>query len=151
MYPKLITIKKIPEKLLYEMIEDFKDNDDTKDYDFFGDSYGIYYKDKLIGLINLSSMFDNLSITIAIKKEYRGNGFASIAVNELVENFGKDYPEIEKFIYNVSTNNISSNKAAKKLNWKETSEYDEVMLDEGGQFFNIFYKINPYFKKTPKL
>lgn len=126
----------------------------VKKYVYFNYEYtnGIFYKGNLVGLFKLNNFIDNsLSISIAILNEYRGKGIAQIARKQIVELYGKEYPEIKLFISNVKPENKSSNKSLQNLGWKQTHEYDEMMIDEGSEFFNIYYKENPYYEKKAGL
>ena len=143
----LIKVKHINEEEMNNIRNYFSKYEDTKNYGLFGYIYGIFYEDNIIGVIGLDSLFDNLSITVLIKEEYRNYGIAGVAINKLIDIFGNEYSHIERFYYDVSPQNISSNKAIKKIEWKSTSEFDDIMLNEGGQFLNIYYKNNPYYKK----
>jgi len=114
-------------------------------------TYGILYKNKIVGLISLSKWYTNdLTINIEVLKEYRGKNIATYAIEKIIEICGKVNVNIERFLYNTSPNNISANKAIQKLNWSKTSEFDDNMILEGTSFFNIYYKENPYYKRKVK-
>lgn len=143
----LVKVKSVKEEDVKNILLKLSEDEISRNLNFScGHIFGVYYCDNLVGLVGLSSWYpDNLSITIALLNEYRGKGIAVEAINKLVFEIGKIFPANAKFLYNVSSNNISSLRVAKKLNWAKTSEFDEAMLDEGGEFFNIYYKDNPYY------
>ena len=105
---------------------------------------GIYCNNVLVGLISLSPAFGYLSIDMMILPAYRHHGIASLVLSKIIEQ-GKNYPEYERFICLCSPNNIASNKLMQKLHWSADTSFDDVMLNEGGEFFNIYYRDNPYY------
>lgn len=107
---------------------------------------GIYYNNKLLGLVRLSPTFGYLSIDIMILSKYRRLGIATYVLSKIVLD-GQNFPDYEKFICLCSPKNIASNKLMQKLNWYQDTSYDDVMLNEGGEFFYVYYKENPYFQK----
>ena len=110
---------------------------------------GIYYNNKLLGLVKLSPVFGYLSIDIMILPKYRHLGIATYVLSKLLLD-GQNYPNYEKLICLCSPKNIASNKLMQKLKWYQDSSYDDVMLNEGGEFFNIYYQKNPYYQKLTR-
>lgn len=149
-----ITLSPITEEAFNQIYDILKQDDLAKKYVFFNyeDAHGIFYEKRLVGLFKLSSFIGNsLSISIAILNEYRGKGIAQIARMKIVELYGKEYPDVKLFISNTIPNNKSSNKSLQNLGWQQTHEYDEIMIDEGAEFFNIYFKENPYYEKKESL
>ena len=107
---------------------------------------GIYYDSRLLGLVGLSPTFNNLSIDIMILPKYRHLGIATYVLSKIILD-GQNYPNYEKFICLCSPKNIASNKLMQKLKWSQDTSYDDVMLNEGGEFFYIYYHNNPFFQK----
>ncbi len=107
---------------------------------------GIYYDNKLLGLITLSPAFGYLSIDIMILPKYRHLGIATYILSKIAIE-GQNYPNYEKFICLCSPHNIASNKLMQKLKWSQDTSYDDVMLNEGGEFFYIYYQENSYYQK----
>lgn len=134
--------------------EDFnRVNDNLKDQHYVKFSYsnviGIVYENNIVGLISMTPFIDeSLSISIAILNEYRGKGIASEACNTLFDTFASEYPNVKSFMYNSDSYNEASRKAAKKLGWERTYDYDQAMEDEGAEYFIIYRKYNPYYKKA---
>ncbi len=114
----------------------------------YNDVNGILYKKKIIGLFKLKKFIDNnLSIDIAILNEYKGKRIAPITLEKIVKTYGEKYPNIKRFIANTSPFNKPVIKSFSNSSWTQTYEYDELMIDEGSEFYNIYYKENPYYKK----
>lgn len=109
---------------------------------------GIYLNGALVGLFRLKSFIKGLTIDIYILPSYRGNGIANAALNQLVDEFGPCYPEADTFYANTSYGNLAANHAFQKLGWKEDHSFDERMMEEGGEFFKLYGKNNPYYIKT---
>ena len=59
----------------------------------------------------------------------------------------KNYPEVEFFLANINYNNKIAIKVLNNLGWDKTYKYDEDMENEGGEFFIIYEKRNPYFNR----
>lgn len=143
-----ITLQKIS-KEQFNIVYDLLKQEDLNYVSFYyKDVNGILYNEKIIGLFKLKGFIDNsLSIDIAILSEYRGKGLASIASDKIVKIYGEKYPNIKRFIANTSPFNESANRSLKKSSWKQTYEYDELMINEDSEFFNIYYKENPHYEK----
>lgn len=109
----------------------------------------IYYGDKLLGLICLSPAFGHLSVDIMVLPAYRHKGVATYVLNELIAH-GDEFSNYERFICLCSPKNIASNKLMQKLKWPSDTNYDEDMLNEGGEYFYIYYHDNPYYQKLTR-
>ena len=107
---------------------------------------GIYYHNKLLGLVGLSPTFINLAIDIMILPQYRHLGIATYVLNKIVL-AGYNFPEYARFMCLCSPKNYPINKLMQKIKWNQDTSYDDIMLNEGGEFFNIYYQDNPYFQK----
>ncbi len=112
---------------------------------------GIKYRNHLVGLYNLDDFIqDSLSLSIAIKKEYRNLGIAHIAIQKIVLKYSSIYKNVDRFILNVSPSNKEALNAFQKMDFICTHEYDEIMFHEGAEFFHIFYKENLCRKREKK-
>ena len=112
---------------------------------------GIYLNNNLIGLYSLGLTFNEyLSLDIFIFPSFRGHHLGEFVIQDLILCEGENNPSIEKFMALVSPLNVRSNKVFQKLKWQVDSSYDEAMLNEGGEFFNIYYKENPYYENSLK-
>ena len=107
---------------------------------------GIYYDNKLLGLVGLSPTFNNITIDIMILPQYRHLGIATYVLNKLVLD-GYNFSDYARFMCLCSPQNYPINELMQKLKWNEDASYDDIMLNEGGEFFNIYYQDNPYFQK----
>ena len=106
---------------------------------------GIYYNNLLVGLINgITFIEGNVALNIYILNDYRGKGIAQVATEKMVYEKGYLYEESKQIIANVLPSNESALKAIKSLGWKQTNEFDELMIDEGSDFYNIYTIDNPY-------
>ena len=110
---------------------------------------GIYHDNKLLGLVNLSPTFGYLSIDIMVLPKYRKLGIATYILNKIVIN-GDKFTNYERFICLCSSKNDASIKLLQKLHWAADTNFDDAMLNEGGEFFNIYYCNNPYFQKLAR-
>ena len=112
---------------------------------------GIYLNNILIGLYSLGLTFNEyLSLDIFLISPFRGHHLAPSIIENIILYEGKNNTHIKRFIAMVSPLNERSNKVFQKLKWNVDSSYDEVMLEEGGEFFNIYYKENPYYENSLK-
>lgn len=112
------------------------------------ESNGVFFNNKLIGLFTLNKFINGtLAIHIALIKEYRNKKIGSKVLNKIVEEYGKNYPEVEFFLANINYNNKIAIKVLNNLGWDKTYKYDEDMENEGGEFFIIYEKRNPYFNR----
>lgn len=108
---------------------------------------GIFYKGNLIGLLNLHYFIQgSISISVALLKKYRGLGIISIVYDKIIETYGEQFEEISMFIVNVYPNNKMAIASFERMGLTQTHAFDEEMLNEGAEFFSIFYKENPYRK-----
>ncbi len=108
---------------------------------------GIFYDNKLVGVFNLHYFFENsLSLSIALLKKYRGLGIAKTVFHKIVVIYGKKFPNVNLFIANVSQKNHAAIFSFEHMGLTQTHEFDEIMLEEGSEFFSIFYEKNPYRK-----
>lgn len=150
-----ITLNKI-EKCTFDKISDILNNDlEVSKYVKFSDyknTYGIYLNDKLIGLFSLH-LFINFNVTmhIALLKEYRNKGIGYYVLDGIIKKYGINYPDSEYFMIDVSYNNEKALNSFNKMNLKTTNEFDELMIDEGGEFFKLYKKENPYYVKRKEL
>lgn len=109
----------------------------------------ILVDNKIAGLFKLSRFIEgNMTIHIALLKEYRGKGIGGIAINKIVEEYGENYPDAQYFMGNMNYTNKRAIKSIEKLGWDRTYRYDEMMNDEGGEFFILYEKANPYCPKN---
>lgn len=109
---------------------------------------GIFMNNQIIGLFNLNKFIGNtLAIHIALLKEFRNHGIGGIVFEQILEEYGKTYPEIESFIANMNYQNKRAIHFFYKLGWHQAYRYDEQMDNEGGEFFIIFEKKNPYYHR----
>ena len=111
------------------------------------DLNGIFCDGILVGLFRIGMYINNISIDLIIRKNYRRKSIALNAIKKIVINYGKLYPNVKYFIGNVNPANIASNKLCEKLNWEKDYSYNDIMLEEGGEFFNIYTLKNPSYKK----
>ena len=112
---------------------------------------GIYLNNTLIGLYSLGITFNEyLSLDIFIFPSFRGRHLTGYTIENIILYEGENNPSIEKFMAMVSPLNKRSNIVFQKLKWQVDSSYDEAMLNEGGEFFNIYYKENPYYENSLK-
>lgn len=149
-YPN-INFKPITEEQ-YEYIEKDLLKDDKIFVRFtYDDIYGIFMDDKLVGMFQLCNLWQQLSIYIAIISKYRGNNFAGIALEKIVNDFGKINPSVKYFYGQINPKNVNSNKVMEKMGWQRDYSYDDVILDEGGEYFLLYAKENPYYQKEQEL
>ncbi len=104
---------------------------------------GIFINNVLVGLIRLQNFIKGKSIDYYILPTYRGNNIAGIALNKLTETINSFCPDCENFYININPNNTSSLRVIEKLGWQQDYSLDEIMLEEGGEFFSI-YKMEQY-------
>lgn len=113
--------------------------------------YGIVLNNKVIGLFELCKFIENnVAIHAALLKDYRNMGFGGIAINKIVQEYGENNPDSEYFIANIDYKNTRAIKSIEKAGWEKTDEYNEVMIDEGSQFFIIYKKKNPMYRIKKK-
>ena len=112
---------------------------------------GIFYNNQLVGLFSLNRFINNsLAIHIAILKEFRNKGIGSKVLNKIVEDYGITYSEVEFFTVNINYKNKTAIDFVNKLGWNNTHKYDEIMDNEGSEFFIIYEKGNPYYHRKVK-
>lgn len=112
------------------------------------DLNGVFFNNKLIGLFTLNKFInDTLAIHIALIKEYRNKKIGGKVLNKIVEEYGQTYPEVEFFLANMNYENKIAIKVLSNLGWSRTYKYDEDMENEGGEFFIIYEKQNPYYNR----
>ena len=108
---------------------------------------GIFYKEKLIGLLNLNYFLNNsLSVSVALLEKYRGLGIMTVVYEKIIEIYGKEFLDVPMFIANVCPRNTNAIASFRRMSLIETHEFDDEMINEGAEFFSIFYKENPYRK-----
>lgn len=113
---------------------------------------GIFYNTSPIGLFQLEPFIDeNLAISLALLQSYRRKGIATIVRNRIVLEYGKKYPNMKWFICNIVPRNVVAYKSIAFSDWVQTHIYDELMINEGADFFYIYYKENPYYKGKEKI
>lgn len=147
---KKIDLYPITEEQFKKISFILNNDDDNQFVDFYNSksTIGIFMDNQIIGLFNLNKFINNtLAIHIALLKEFRNNGIGGIVFEKIVDEYGKTYPEIEFFIANIDYKNERAIKVLSKLNWTKTYKYDEIMINEGGEFFIIFEKNNPYYNR----
>ncbi len=145
----LITIKPQITEEEFQLINKLLLSEEKKWLSFYyGDASGIFFDNRIVGLFKTGNfMGKNLEIQIYLMKECRGKGIAQAALEKIIDIYGKEHPEKEKFMLVVDPNNKASIKSALKGNWIQTFEYDEVMQEEGGTFYYLFQKNNPHYDK----
>lgn len=145
----LVTLGEINEETFNKVYNNMlKDGLNYVHFYYTQNTYGIFYQGVPVGLFRLDRWIErNISISIAILNEYRGNGIAPIATDLIVDVFGEYYPDAKEFLANINPNNESSARAINKAGWKVTYEYNELMMEEGAEWFNVYYRNNPYYEK----
>lgn len=144
-----ITLMPIDEKHFSEIAPTL--NNDTKVNKFVSFYYskstnGIIFNGEVIGLFTLNKFIeDNLTIHIALLEEFRNKGICGIILNKIVAEYGKSYPESEFFMANINYENKEAIRVLEKLKWPRTYRFDDIMNNEGGEFFIIYEKENPYY------
>ncbi len=119
------------------------------DFRLFSDKMvGIYLDNAIIGIIKTAPFVGQTSLEIYIFPEYRGYNYASIATQMFIEEFGYLFNDSKKFLINIDPRNEKSLKVAKKLGWRQNYDYDEVLMNEGSEYFYVFEYPNPYYTKT---
>lgn len=71
-------------------------------------------------------------------------------MKKIVEIYGKEFLDVPMFIANVCPSNRNAISSFRRMGLIETHEFDEEMINEGAEFFSIFYKENPYRKLVKK-
>lgn len=150
-----ITLNKINKstfnEISYILNNDLEINKYVK-FNNYENTYGIYLNDKLIGLFSLYLFINfNVAIHIALLKEYRNKGIGYFVLNNIIKKYGMNYTDSEYFILDVSCNNEKALNSFSKMNWKNTNEFDELMINEGGEFFKLYKKENPHYIKRKDL
>ncbi len=108
---------------------------------------GIFYKGQLAGIFNLNYFIGNsIALSIALLQKYRKIRIAKATFNKIISIYGKQFLDVDLFIANVSPNNENAMYAFGNMGLKRTHEFDEMILDEGAEFFSVFYEENPYRK-----
>lgn len=115
---------------------------------YVDDMYGIIVDNKITGLLLFKNFMGGLSVDIYILPKYRNKNIAFAASNILVETLGKDFPKIEDFYFNIDPNNKKSMNLMKKLNWKIDYSFEELLINEGAEYFVVYTKKNPYYQKN---
>ena len=46
---------------------------------------------------------------------------------------------------NIAPNNIQALKSVAKTSFRQSHEFDEIMMEEGAEYFYTFFKENPYY------
>lgn len=146
-----INLEKIDD-FQFKKISDILNNDiNVKKFVTFSNNtntYGIYLNKNLIGLFSLHLFIEsNIVIHIALLEEYRNKGIGCMVINEIIKKYGIYYPYSEYFMINISYNNEKALYSFSKTDWINTNEYDELMIEEGGEIFKIYKKENPHYKK----
>ena len=107
---------------------------------------GIFYNNKLIGMVYVMSFIDEtLAVSIALLKEYRGLGISQVAYEKLIDLFGEKFSDYRAFVLNIAPNNIQALKSVAKTSFRQSHEFDEIMMEEGAEYFYTFFKDNPYY------
>ena len=143
---------KIQDIIIKEYSQNKKDNiENFVFFDYYSqDLYGIYLNNKLVGLYRLSPFMGELSIDYYVLPEFRGNNIIAASLDNFVLQMGAQRTDIKCFFVNINPQNEKSLKILKKLGWKQTYNYDDVMLEEGAEFFYIFVKDNPFYNELTK-
>ena len=147
----MITLKKITKEEFEKISNQLNNDSDVKKFVNFYDfdnTYGILLNNNIVGLFSLYPFIDkNVVIHIAILKEFRNKGIGSIALDEIVENYGSLFLNSKYFMLDVNYKNENAINTAKKNNWERTYEYDEMMENEGAEIFKLYRKRNPYYEE----
>ncbi len=109
---------------------------------------GIYLDNTIIGIIKTVPFIGQTSLEIYIFPDYRGHNYASMATQMFIEKFGNLFNSSEKFLININPHNEKSLKVAKKLGWRQNYDYDDILIEEGAEYFYIFEYPNPYYVKS---
>ncbi len=120
--------------------------------DYQKDQQGIFVDNVLVGLFNLDEIVNTLSISIVISPLYRNRGYASLATNKIVDEFGKVYRHYANFSALVHKNNIKSKGVMAKLGWDLATDGDiyKMLAKEGYEDYILFVEPNPYYEKMKK-
>ena len=109
---------------------------------------GIFLGTQLVGLFTLCDFIENtLSVSIVLLKKYKGLGIEKAAYDKIVETYGLEFPEKDAFVINVNPSNEDELAIAQSMGLEQTHEFDDLMMNEGGEFYSIFSKENPYSRK----
>lgn len=105
------------------------------------DNYGIYYKDKYIGIISVFYQYykdlSKLEISINIDSNYRNIGIGSYCYDYIIDKyFERD--DIKSFHLAIREDNLASRKLAEKFNFKIYEGYkrDKYFYDINGNCHN---------------
>lgn len=121
-----------------------KKTDNYVNFNFYVKSLiGIFINNTLVGLIRIQDFIRGKSIDYYVLPAYRGNNIAGIALDKLTEKINVFYPDCEDFYINMNPNNTPSLRVIEKLGWQQDHSLDEMMMEEGGEFFSI-YKMEQY-------
>lgn len=134
----------------FSKIATILNHDDNLFVNFYNvkSTIGIFMDNQIIGLFNLNKFINNtLAIHIALLKEFRNHGIGGIVFEKILEEYGQIYSDVEFFIANTDYKNERAIHFFYKLGWHQTYRYDEQMDNEGGEFFIIFEKENPYYHR----
>ncbi len=112
--------------------------------------YGIFVNDNLTGMFCICTIWNHPAIRLAILNEYRGKNIAGLALEKILEDFGKLYPEIECFYSEVNPFNKKAMRVMEKHNWQRNYDYDYIIYNEGAEFV-LFSKDNPYYLKQNEI
>lgn len=115
----------------------FSSNDDIN---------GIYVDNQLVGIFTLNDFIDNtIAIHFTIFKEFRNRKYGRNVLNEIVMQYGENYSDNKYFVVNIDIENQKMINLLNKTDWIKTYEYDDLMEEEGAEFFIIYKKKNPYY------
>ncbi len=153
-----IEIKNVSEEEYAQIKETIKqDNQSFKDrgidpYVTFINYYsqdllGIYFKNTLVGLVNLGYFRGDLEIQIYVLPSYRGHNIAYLATNKIVNENSINYPTCREIICQVEFDNASSVKVMEKLGWRRDYEHEEAIDYEEDTSRYVFYTLNPHYEK----
>ena len=111
----------------------------------------IFLGTQLVGLFTLCDFIENtLSVSIVLYRKYRGLGIEKCAYDKIVETYGLEFPEKDAFVINVNPSNEDELAIAQSMGLEQTHEFDDVMMNEGGEFYYIYSTKNPSYIRVRK-
>lgn len=106
---------------------------------------------QIIGLCSIIRFIgNNLAVHTALLKNYRNKGLGGIIFYKIAQEYGKLYPKSEKFIANIDYRNQRAIQSLEKKGINRTDRFDELMNEEGGNFYIIYELDNPCYHKKFK-
>lgn len=112
-----------------------QDKDEMLEF-FYGhleyiDTYGIYLKDEMIGIVTVTPDYNQFEIGYMFKNKYHGRGYAYEGTKAVIDSLVKSYGKYKvKIIAGVAVKNTPSTKLLDKLGFKCES-IEDVSFVEG--------------------